>query len=35
MSFKTDGITILMGRNGSGKTTLLLNIVGVLKPEKG
>lgn len=35
VSFKTDGITILMGRNGSGKTTLLLNIVGVLKPEKG
>ncbi len=35
VSFKTDGITILMGRNGSGKTTLLLNLVGVLRPERG
>ncbi|MEM0203710.1 MAG: ATP-binding cassette domain-containing protein [Archaeoglobaceae archaeon] len=35
VSFKADGVTILMGRNGSGKTTLLLNIIGVLKPERG
>ena len=35
VSFKADGVTIVMGRNGSGKTTLLLNIVGVLRPEKG
>ncbi|MEM1957367.1 MAG: ATP-binding cassette domain-containing protein [Archaeoglobaceae archaeon] len=35
VSFKADGVTIVMGRNGSGKTTLLLNIIGVLKPERG
>lgn len=35
VSFKADGVTVLMGKNGSGKTTLLLNIVGVLKPERG
>lgn len=36
VSFRAEkGVTVIMGRNGSGKTTLLLNIVGVLKPEKG
>ncbi|MEM0350502.1 MAG: ATP-binding cassette domain-containing protein, partial [Archaeoglobaceae archaeon] len=36
VSFKAEkGVTIIMGRNGSGKTTLLLNIIGILKPERG
>jgi cobalt/nickel transport system ATP-binding protein len=36
ISFKADrGVTVIMGRNGSGKTTLLLNLIGILKPNRG
>lgn len=36
VSFRAEkGVTVIMGKNGSGKTTLLLNLIGILRPERG